>query len=282
MSSTYSTDLRIELIGTGDQAGVWGVTTNNTLGSLMEAAIAGYTSVSITASPQALTAYDGAADESRYNSITLTTTTGADFTVCIPPSPKLYTFYNASAHAATITNATALNGTTPTGGSTLVVPAGRVISLWTDGTNVVQKTDYFYQPVLVTPVLTNPDIGTPTAGILANCTDLPLASVTGFGTGVGAALAQPVGTAGAPVVQNGSLGTPSSGVLTNCTGTAAGLSIGGNAGTANSAAQLNTGNFSVVQSGTKLYFKYGTTNIASIDSSGNIVMLANVTGFGTP
>lgn len=53
-----------------------------------------------------------------------------------------------------------------------------------------------------------------------------IASVTGLGTGVGAALAINVGSAGAPVLFNGALGTPSSGVATNLTGTAAGLTAG--------------------------------------------------------
>jgi hypothetical protein len=41
MATTYSNNLRLNLIGTGDQAGVWGVTTNTNLGTLLEAAIAG-------------------------------------------------------------------------------------------------------------------------------------------------------------------------------------------------------------------------------------------------
>ena len=36
MSSTYSTSLKLELIGNGDQSGVWGNTTNNNLGALLE------------------------------------------------------------------------------------------------------------------------------------------------------------------------------------------------------------------------------------------------------
>ena len=48
------------------------------------------------------------------------------------------------------------------------------------------------------------------------------------------------------------------------------------------AGSINTTNFSIVQSGTKLYIKYGATNIMSIDSSGNIIALANITAYGTP
>lgn len=45
-----------------------------------------------------------------------------------------------------------------------------------------------------------------------------IGSVTGLGTGVGAALVTAIGSAGAPVLNGGALGTPASGTLTNCTG----------------------------------------------------------------
>jgi hypothetical protein len=43
MPSTFSPSLRIELIGEGEQSGVWGTTTNNNLGDLLEQAVAGRT-----------------------------------------------------------------------------------------------------------------------------------------------------------------------------------------------------------------------------------------------
>jgi hypothetical protein len=61
-----------------------------------------------------------------------------------------------------------------------------------------------------------------------------------------------------------------------------GISINGNANTATSAVSLVTTNFSIVESGGTLYFKYGTTSVASLDASGNLTVLANVTGYGTP
>lgn len=53
------------------------------------------------------------------------------------------------------------------------------------------------------------------------------------------------------------------------------------AATATNATNLVTTNFSIVQSGSYLYIKYGTTNIARIDSSGNFIALANVTANGS-
>lgn len=132
--STYSPSLRIELITTGDQAGTWGGTTNTNLGTLIESAIAGYTSVSVTTADQALTALNGAADQSRNMTLALTTTTTANFAVYAPPAEKTYVIYNASAYAATIYNSTVLGNTTAAGLG-ITVPAGKTMTVWSDGTN---------------------------------------------------------------------------------------------------------------------------------------------------
>ena len=60
MPSTYSTDLRIELIATGEQSGTWGTTTNTNLGTLIEDAISGLALVAAVSANQALTASNGA------------------------------------------------------------------------------------------------------------------------------------------------------------------------------------------------------------------------------
>jgi hypothetical protein len=139
--STYSPSLRIELITTGDQAGTWGTTTNTNLGTLVESAIVGYIAVSITSANQALTALDGAPDQSRNQTIALTTTTTAPFNVYAPPAEKTYIIYNASAYAATIYNSTVLGNTTAAG-TGIIVPAGRTVTIWSDGTNFRAQNDH--------------------------------------------------------------------------------------------------------------------------------------------
>jgi len=51
--------------------------------------------------------------------------------------------------------------------------------------------------------------------------------------------------------------------------------------TATNATNLVTANFSIVQSGSYLYIKYGATDIARIDSSGNVLFKNNVTAYGS-
>ena len=141
MASTYSPNLRVELIGTGDQAGTWGTTTNNNLGTLLENAISGYEAVSVTSANQALTALNGADDQARNMILEVTTTTGANFAVYAPPAPKTYVLVNSSAYTVSIYNSTVLGNTTAAG-TGVAVPAGKSISVWSDGTNMGAQITY--------------------------------------------------------------------------------------------------------------------------------------------
>lgn len=126
MPSQFSTDLRIELIGNGEQSGTWGTTTNNNLGTLIEDAISGMAAVSVTSAAQPLTAIDGAADEARCAALRLTTTTGAAFAVYAPPVTKLYVIQNTTSFTATIYASTVIGNTTAAG-TGVAIPAGKTM-----------------------------------------------------------------------------------------------------------------------------------------------------------
>lgn len=103
MPSTYSNNLRIELPGTGEQQGLWGITTNNNLGTLIDNAIAGTVTLSaMTNADYALTYYNGSNDESRYMSVWVpnTLTLTAVRTIAAPstatPTQKSYIITNNS------------------------------------------------------------------------------------------------------------------------------------------------------------------------------------------
>lgn len=170
--STYSPDLRIELITTGDQAGTWGTTTNTNLGTLIEDAISGYITVSVTSASQAFTALNGAADEARNATIRLTTTTTAAFAVYAPPSAKLYVLWNDTSYAATVYNSTVLGNTTAAG-TGVTIPAGKIMTVWSNGTNFYVQNSHVIGTV----------VGNVTGDLTGNVTGNVAGNVTGNVTG---------------------------------------------------------------------------------------------------
>jgi hypothetical protein len=93
----------------------------------------------VISADQALTYINGgsstaALNQSVHASLALTTTTGANFAVYAPPASKQYTIYNASSYTATIYNSTVIGNTTAAG-TGVAIPAGKTVTVWSDGTN---------------------------------------------------------------------------------------------------------------------------------------------------
>ena len=183
MSSTYSTNLAIELIGTGDQAGNWGSTTNTNLGTLIEQAISGYTTYACTGGTDTLTMTNGASATARNMFLELTGTGGG--TLVVPgTSPnankKLYFVYNNTATAITVK---------VSGQTGVSVPAAAKIILVCNGTDIVTATNYMVSPTLTNATLT----GTPVAPTAASGTNTTQIATTAFVT-TGLQAAYPVGS----------------------------------------------------------------------------------------
>ena len=138
MSSTYSSSLRIELIGSGDQAGAWGATTDSNLAYVLDTAIAGYQAVTVSSAAQALTYVNGPSSSAALNQsvYAMLSFTGASAATSIyaPPVSKQYILWNNTSYAITIYNSTVIGNTTAAG-TGVTLSAGDKIMVWSNGTN---------------------------------------------------------------------------------------------------------------------------------------------------
>lgn len=128
MASTYS-DLKIELITTGEQSGSWGTTTNTNLGTAIEEAIVGTVDVPFSSGQVTLTLTDSNGTQSaRHLRLNLTGTSGGAQNLVVPSIQKNYLVNNGCADAITVKTS---------GGSGIAVPAGKTMWVYNNGTNVV-------------------------------------------------------------------------------------------------------------------------------------------------
>jgi hypothetical protein len=260
MPSTYST-LNFELIATGEQTGAWGATTDTNIGTAINEAIVGAATVTFASADVTLTFTQANTTQAARNfALTLSGTSGGARNLILGTGcqiSKPYLIINNLADAVTVKNTT---------GTGVTVPAGTQAWVYNNATNVVSAINYI------------PSITLGSA--------LPAAS---GGTGLTAP-----GASGNVLTSNGTAwvsSTPTAyGSVTSVSGTgsANGLSLSGTVTTSGNitlsgnVTSLTTANFTVQQSGSKLIFQYGGTTIASLDSSGNLIVLANVTAYGTP
>ena len=138
MSSTYSSSLRIELIGSGDQAGAWGATTDSNLAYVLDTAIAGYQAVSVSSTAQALTYVNGPSSTANLNQSVYAmlkfNSAAAASAIYAPPVSKQYIIWNNSGYTITIYNSTVIGNTTAAGTGVAIADGDKVI-VWSDATN---------------------------------------------------------------------------------------------------------------------------------------------------
>jgi hypothetical protein len=138
MSSTYSPSLRIELIGSGDQAGAWSATTNSNLAFVLDTAIAGYQAVTVTSTAQALTYVNGPSSTANLNQSVYAmlkfNSASAATAIYAPPASKTYIIWNNSGYAITIYNSSVIGNTTAAG-TGVAIANGDKVMVWSDGTN---------------------------------------------------------------------------------------------------------------------------------------------------
>jgi hypothetical protein len=157
MASTYSS-LKIELIGTGDQAGTWGVTTNTNLGTALEEAITGSANVTFASSNVAIALTDtNATQVARNLELNLVGTITNRQTLFIPPIEKQYIIVNNLSNSVVISNG---SNASPTG-TTVTVPNGRSMVIFNDSTNIAETTTYITEFAASNITVTNVNIANP-------------------------------------------------------------------------------------------------------------------------
>jgi len=134
MASSYSSDLKLELMATGEKSGLWGDITNTNL-NIVQQAIAGYEEVSIAGGVQttALTFSNGLVSNGKNAVIKFTGTITGNQTVTIPDSiEKVYVIENGTVGAFSVEFKT-VSGT----GVTFAAADKGQKFLYSNGTNVV-------------------------------------------------------------------------------------------------------------------------------------------------
>ena len=125
MASTYTSNNGLEKIGTGEQAGTWGTTTNTNF-DIIDRAINGVGAITLSGTTHTLTTTDGAASEGHYKVLVLGGSPSGTNTITISPNDqdKLYFVYNNSGQTATFTQGSGGNISITTGKSGIIYADG--------------------------------------------------------------------------------------------------------------------------------------------------------------
>jgi hypothetical protein len=132
MASTYSSDLKLELMATGENAGTWGTKTNTNL-ELVQQAIAGFQAIDVASSDVTLVMSNASISNARNMVLKFTGTLAGNRTVNLPDSiEKFYILQDATTHGANSLTFKTVSGT----GFTL--DEGKMHGGFSDGTNVYE------------------------------------------------------------------------------------------------------------------------------------------------
>jgi uncharacterized alkaline shock family protein YloU len=131
MASTYTTRLRFEKQGDGENPNSWGDILNQNVIDLIDEAVAGYVVVSVSGSPISLSENNGAVDQSRNASLEFAGTLTADVTITIPSHEKTYFLRNVATGSFAVKMKTA-------SGSVYSVPSSQNVFVACNGTDIYQ------------------------------------------------------------------------------------------------------------------------------------------------
>lgn len=175
MASTYS-NLKIQLMGTGENSGTWGNVTNVNLGTALEEAIVGSADVTFSSADVTLTLTDTNASQTARNlRLNLTGTVSAAQNLVVPSIEKIYLVNNTLGYAITVKNAT---------GTGIAVPAGKTMWVYNNGTNVVDAVNHLTSLTLAGDLTAVNITATNVVATTMNATTVNATTLIGSGAGI--------------------------------------------------------------------------------------------------
>jgi hypothetical protein len=264
MASTYSS-LKIQLMGTGENSGTWGIVTNTNLGTALEEAIVGSADVTFSNNPVTLTLADTNSSQTARNlRLNCTGSTGGAQNLIVPAIEKVYIVNNGCADAITVKNAT---------GTGIAVPAGKTMWVYNTGSNVVDAVTHLSSLSLTTVLPTS------SGGTGTNSTTFCNLQSNVFGTLPNARTTAAATNGASTIVARDATGNFTANTITaNLTGLA---TTATNATNAKNITNPGGWNITTAFGGTTLFFYYDTTPVASLTPTGDLTVIGNVTAYGS-
>jgi len=266
MATTYSTSLNLAYIGTGDQSGTWGATTNTNL-NLLEQAITSVASISLSGTSYTLVPLNGVSDNPRNMVLVFGGTPGGTVTVTAPLVQKFYVITNNTAYNIIMA---------ATGGSiSLTIPSGITAQCYCDGLTGF----YSAQTGSAGNFLVNGNLNvTGNTADVGNLSVSGTASLNGTSTAVTPTLGDnstKIATTAFVATATGALGTMSAQNANSVSitgGTINGTTIGGSTAAA--------GTFTTIASGQQTVTGYTGSNLLSALTAG-VSVTTNYTPYGS-
>ena len=134
MASTYTSNTGIEKIGSGEQSGTWGNTTNNNF-DIIDRTLNGVVTLTITGN-RSLTSVDGQLSDGHYKVIVLSGSPSGQFNLHITPNDQQKWFFikNTTAQIANIRQGPADANASDGSGTEVLLGAGSSAIVFADGT----------------------------------------------------------------------------------------------------------------------------------------------------
>ena len=125
MASTYTSNIGVEKIGAGEQAGTWGNTTNNNL-DIIDRAINGVGAITLSGTSHTLTTSDGTLSDGGFKVLVLGGSPSGTNTITISPNDqdKVYIVQNGTSQTATFTQGSGGNVSVPAGSKKIIFADG--------------------------------------------------------------------------------------------------------------------------------------------------------------